>query len=269
MKKYICSLVIICLLPLAGKSQLAFIGYAEYGYSFFKYKSNELQVFLKDYNETYPTLTTPFKMKMGVAKGSYYKFGVGMGSNVMAILDLAIYEVTSNPLEARFADGSGRDIWTEHRNSNSVVGIRVGGTKEKPFFFQFDLDVSIQQTYIYSAYVYPDGSRSLGNEKLLNGVYGDFVGMGGLGMTAGYRIIGPLAFNVSVNYMFNMMRGTPQYHQYTDLNDVKPDMAPDYLPRDLDRYYTDPYTTENSISNDWRGWKFNFGLVAMIGNWEE
>ncbi|HTF05337.1 MAG TPA: hypothetical protein VK826_15010 [Bacteroidia bacterium] len=269
MKKFICSLAVLISASFAANAQLTFVGYAEYGYSFFKYKSDELQVFLTDYNETY-ALATPFPMKMGAARGPYYKIGVGIGdSKVMMVLDLAIYEVKTNPIEARFPNGTGRDLWVEHRNSNTNIGIRFGGSKQYPAWIQFDMCVSVQTTSIYLAYVYADGSRSLGNDKTLNGVYSNFAGLLGLGLTAGYRIIGPLGFNVSANYMFSLVQ-KPEYHQYTDLNNVKPEMTPDYIPRDNAMYTTDPFNgTENSISNDMRGWKFNAGLILMIGNWED
>lgn len=236
-----------------------------------KYKSDELQVFLAEYNRYQNTVTTPFKMKIGAATGTYYKFGVGMGDNrVQMVVDLAISNVKTNPLEARFGDGSGRDIWVEHRNSNSVVGVRFGGSKQYPAFVQFNMNLGVQQTYVYSAYVYPDGSRSLGLEKTLNGVYGDFSMAGGLGLGAGYRIIGPLAFYVSADYLWNGGKKNPQYHQYIDLNDVKPTMTQDYLPRNMDMYVNDPYNSiDNSISNDFRGWKFACGLSFIIGNWED
>lgn len=269
MKKLICAFVILFLLPKAGHSQLEFIGYVEYGYSVFKYKSDELPVFLATYN-SYHNPAKPFEMKLGPATGSYFKFGVGMGANCKMILDFTIYEVKTNPLEARFADGSGRDIWAEHRCSNTDIGIRFGGTKEVRPWIQFDMNIAIQTTSLYLAYVYADGSRSLGNEKTLNGVYSDFVGAGGIGVTGGYRIFGPLGVSVSAGYMFNLMRRTPEYHQYVDLNNVKATGTPDYLPRDFATYIASPYSgSDNSISNDFRGWKFTAGLVMSIGNWGE
>lgn len=267
MRKNIYLLLFCFMLPMIGKAQLGFVGYAEYGYSMFKYKSDELSVFLSSYNSYY-NLAKPFELKLGAAKGTYLKFGIGIGGNVKGVMDFTIYKAKTNPLEARFADGTGRDIWVEHRCSNTDIGVRFGGTKEVPLWVQIDMDIAIQVTSIYSAYVYADGSRSLGIEKNLNGVYSDFVGVGGLGLTAGCRIYGPLGISISANYMFNLMRGTPEYHQYSDLNDVKPLMQPDYLPRDMGTYINDPYNgTGNSISNDFRGWKFTGGLVLSIGDW--
>lgn len=268
MKKYFCSLLIFVALPVISNAQLEAVAYMEYGYSLFPYKSDELGIFLNSYN-AYHNPAKPFESKIGMAKGDYFKFGIGFGSGVKAILDLTIYKSKTKPLEARFANGTGRDIWVEHRTSNADIGIRFGGTKEVPAYVQIDMDLGILVTSIYSAYVYADGSRSLGIEKDLNGVYSNFVGVGGLGLTGGLRIYGPLGVSVSANYMFNLMRGRPEYHQYSDLNDVKPLSQPDYLPEDMNMYISDPYNASgNSISNDFRGWKFTAGLVLSIGDWE-
>lgn len=268
MKRYVFSFLILFVLPQVSKAQLEFIAYVEYGYSALKYKSDELPIFLTTYNE-YHNVSEPFKMKLGMATGPYFKIGVGMGANCKVILDYSLYQAKTNPVEARFSDGSGRDVWAEHRCANGDVGIRFGGTKEVKPWVQFDMNIAIQTSFIYSAYVYADGSRSLGTEKDLNGVYSSFVGAGGIGVTGGYMLFGPLGVSVSAGYMFNFSRRTPQYHQYTDLNNVKGSMQPDYLPESMSMYITDPYSgSDNSISNDFRGWKLNAGLTLSIGNWE-
>jgi len=267
MKKILSILLLSFMLPNAVKAQLEAIGYIEYGYSMFRYNSDELPVFLNSYNNYQPGLTQKFETKMPVATGDYLKFGVGIGANCKMILDFTVYKMKSGALEARFGNGTGRDIWFEHRCSNTDIGIRFGGTKEVKPWIQFDMNVAVQTTTIYSAYVYSDGSRSLGIEKTLNGVYSSFVFTGGIGVTGGYRIAGPLGVSVSGGYMFNGSRKHPEYYQFTDLNNVKPSMDPDYLPRDMATYIADPYNSGNAISNDFRGWKFTAGLVCSIGNW--
>lgn len=270
-KNIVCSFVFFAVLPVCLHAQDAGgIVYVQYGYCMMGYKSDELPVFLKSYNDYYSSiLSEPFEMKMGLAKGDYLKVGVGFGGIAQATIDLTIYKTKTNPLEARFADGSGRDIWAEHRLSVSDIGIRYGGTKKVPVFAQLDFDIGIQVDYLYSAYVYPDGTRSIGLDKDLNGVYDNFVLAGGTGFTVGYRL-GPVAVEVSGNYISNFERKHPENHQYEDLNDVKPDLTPDYIPRSMEMYITDPTAIiENSISDDFRGWKFTFGLTAVLGHWKE
>lgn len=267
-KKVLLSVLFLVSTVTVAQAQFVAMGYVEYGYSVLKFKSEELGVFLNSYNNYQPGLTQPFGLKIGAARGDYFKFGVGVGGeNTKMIMDFTIYKVKTNALEARFADGSGRDIWAEQRSSLFNIGVRFGGSREVPVWIQLDMLMGIQVSSIYSAYVYPDGSRSLGIEKDLNGVYSSFVFSGGGGITAGCRIIGPLGVSVSLNYLGNGSMRRPDYHQYWDGNDVK-ENQPDYLPRDMAMYVSDPNNSiENSISNDFRGWKFTAGLTMSIGDW--
>lgn len=266
MKKKCSWLLAVLLLPVILPAQLNIFGYAEYGYSIWNYKSDELNVFFDAYNNYQQGngLTKPFDGKMGLAKGSYFKFGVGIGSTAQMILDFGIMKSKSKPMEARFSDGSGRDIQVEHRNSNTTIGVRFGGTGDIPLWVQLNTDICIQTTTIHSFYVFPDGSRSLGLEHSLNGSYSDFTLAGGLGMAVGCRLFGPVNVSVQADYIFNFGRGTPEYHQYEDLQGFKD--VNTFLPRDMAMYVSQPYNaTENSISNDMRGLRFTAGIQVKLG----
>ena len=266
-RRIVCSLLLLTGACGVAKAELEPIVYMEFGYGFMKYKTDELPVFLTTYNAA-NNPAQPFTMKLGMARGAYVKFGAGIGGEVRCVLDITIYKTKTSPLEARFANGSGRDIWVEHRLSNSVVGIRFGGTKEVPVWAQLNINLGIQHSTIYSAYVFPDGSRSLGLEHTLNGAYTDFALCGGFGLSLGCRIAGPLGVSVTLNRIGNFERKKPEHHQYSDDNDVKPLSDPNFLPRDMGLYVTEPWnSTENSISNDFRGWQFTGGLVLSLGDW--
>lgn len=271
MKKKINWLLLAILLPVMVPAQLSFFGYAEYGYSFCNYKSEELNVFLDTYNNYQQAaggFTKGFDKKMGLAKGDYLKFGLGMGDRVQMVLDFAIMKNKTNPMEARFSDGSGRDIQVEHRNSNTNVGIRFGGTDEIRVWGQFNMNICIQRTTIHSIYVFPDGSRSFGAEHSLNGSYDDNILTGGPGFTLGYKIFGPVHIYAQADYMFNGGRKTPQYHQYEDLNEFKD--VNTFLPRDMNEYVSNPTNgTGNSISNDMRGWRFAAGIQVQLRKTED
>lgn len=267
--KFLCTCFALCVSAGTAKAEFEPIGYVEFGYAMLNYKTDELPVFLTSYN-AYQNVSQPFGMKLGAARGPYVKFGIGLGATCKMILDFTIYKAKTPPLSARFADGTGRDIWAEHRLSNTVVGVRFGDTKEFPAWAQFNVNVAVQATSLYLAYVYPDGSRSLGTERNLNGVYSDFSIAGGFGVSAGCRIIGPLGVSIGIDRIgVYERRKASEYHQYIDLNNVKDLMTPDYIPRDMGMYVSDPYNSiENSIGNDFRGWKFTAALTFSIGNWE-
>lgn len=266
--KFICTCFALCVFAGTAKADLEPIAYIECGYGMLRYKSDELPVFLASYN-AYQNVSQPFRMNIGAARGPYVKFGVGIGATCRMVLDFTIYKAKTPPLTARFADGTGRDIWAEHRLSNTIVGIRFGDTKEVRFWGQFNINIAVQASSLYSAYVYADGSRSLGTERNLNGVYSNHNIAGGLGLAMGYRIIGPLGISIAVDRIGVFERKKSiEYHKYTDLNNVKPDMQPDYIPRDMAMYVSDPYNSiENSIGNDFRGWKITAALTFSIGNW--
>jgi hypothetical protein len=265
-QKIVCSVLLLAGFSPVAKADLEPVMFVEFGYNFMKYKSDELGVFLNAYNSA-NNPDQPFGMKTGLARCPYLKVGVGIGGNVKCILDFAIYTAVTNPMEARFADGSGRDVWMEHRLSNTNVGIRFGGSKESPAWAQLNMNIGLQTTSIYTAFVFPDGSRSLGVDHTLNGVYSNFVFAGGLGMSAGCRLIGPLGLTITINRVWNFERKNPQYHQFTDNNDVKPSSQQQFLPRDMALYVSEPWNSDNSISNDFRGWQFTGGLILSIGDW--
>ena len=245
------------------KAQIYGQAYAEYGYSIFDYKSDEIVTFMESYNAVIAP-TTPFDLKVPSAHGDYLKFGLGFGSTVGMVLDLSIYKMRSPVMSARFSDGSGRDISWGLRNTITNVGLRFGGTKEIPVWGQVNIDVMIQHVSIYSAWVFPDGSSSLGRDHGMNGVYSDFNLIFGLGGSIGYRIAGPIALTASADYIGRGIdsKSHPEYHQYSDNNDVNNSTG--YVPRDVAAYNAGAYATENSISNDFRGFKFSVGVVLML-----
>ncbi len=266
--KKLSGFILLFLFPGLLAAQFKAFGFVEYGYSLCRYKGSELPVFLESYNAYYQPLglTTPFPTKLSIARGDYFKFGAGFGGDVQAVLDFAIYKNETHPIEARFADGSGRNIWMGLRNSNTTIGIRFGGVGDVPLWMQIDMALCIQHTTIHSEYVFADGSRSMGMDHWLNGSFNDFTLAGGGGLTAGCRIIGPLNISAHANYIFNFGRATPEYHTYDDSQDFKIDI-PSYLPRDMEKYISDPFNgIENSISNDVQGWRFTVALQLVFGN---
>lgn len=267
--KFLCTCFMICVFTGTAKAELEPIVFVEFGYASLKYKTDELPVFLNSYNSYQTTLTQQFEIGLKAARGPYVKFGVGIGATCRMILDFTIYTAKSPPISARFGDGTGRDIWVEHRLSNTNVGIRFGGTKEIPVWGQFNMNIAVQNSALYLAYVYPDGSYSFGNERNLNGVYSNFNIAGGFGLGLGCRILGPLGLSIGIDRIGVFERKKSiEYHKYSDLNNVKPTMTPDYIPRDMATYVSDPYNSiDNSIGNDFRGWKFTAGLTLSIGDW--
>lgn len=270
MRKKLPGLAFLILLPGLLTAQLRVFGFAEYGYSLYRYGGSELPVFLEAYNAYYQPfgLSTPFPTKLSLARGDYFKFGLGYGGDVQAVFDLAIYKNVTQPIEARFGDGSGRDIWMSLRTSNFTTGVRFGGVGDVPVWMQLDLDIGIQHATIHSAYVFPDGSRSMGMDHWLNGSFNDFTLFAGGGLTAGCRIIGPLNISAQANYIFNLGRSTPENHSYDDSQDFKIDL-PTYLPRDIGKYLSDPFATDNTISNDVQGWRFTVAVQLVFGNLQE
>lgn len=266
MKKILLPLLAV-FLPVLMTAQITFLGYAEYGYSLWNYKSEEIGVFFNAYN-TYQQsagLTKGFG-KLGPAKGDYLKFGLGFGGeNTQMIIDFGILKAKTEPVEARFSDNSGRDIVVEQRNSNTNIGVRFGGSKEIPVWAQLNLNLGIQATTIHSIYVFPDGSRSFGADHSLNGSYDNFIITGGPGVTLGCRIIGPVNLCVTADYFFNGGRKQPEYHQFEDLNEFKG--TNEFLPRDMNEYVNNPWNmTGNSISNDMRGFRFAFGIQVKFSS---
>jgi hypothetical protein len=258
-------LIAMIVLPFRGHSQAYGQAYVEYGYSIFDYKSDELVVFMQSYNQ-YFSPASPFDLKVPSAKGDYLKFGLGIGGNVGMVLDMCIYKAESSPMSVRYSNGSGRDISYGLRNTITNVGVRFGGTSEIPVWGQMNINTMIQHVTIKSEKVYPDGSKSLGRDQAMNGVFSDFNLIFGLGASVGFRVIGPLAITASADYIGRGIdsKSHPEYHQFDDNNDVN--NSSNYVPRDVGAYYAGSFATENSISNDLRGWKFSFGAVFMISS---
>ena len=250
--------------PLVGCfAQMGALGYIEYGYSISPYNSEQLKVFMTSYNDYYRP-DQPFSMNIPAAKGDYFKFGLGVGAGVKGVFDFTIYKCKSSPLEARYANGTGRDVWYEIRNTTSNVGVRFGGTNNVPVWFQVNINSMIQHITIGSAYVFADGSRSLGYDHSLNGLYTDFNLIFGLGIGAGWKIAGPVAVSGTIDYIGRGIdsKSHPEYHQYDDNQDIN--TSDRYIPQDLTAWTNGAFATENSIYNDFHGFRFTFGIQLML-----
>ncbi|MDQ3111094.1 MAG: hypothetical protein M3R17_14470, partial [Bacteroidota bacterium] len=202
--------------------------------------------------------TQPFKLKTGIATGRYFGFTFGMGGpecKMTLIIDR--YLMKSGHNEARFANGQGRDMWTEIKETSSEVGVQFNKGK---ITAGFEFVLSLRYVSIYSQYIFPDGSTSFGSDHTLNGVFEDLTFGPGLGINVGYKILPFLAFTVKSDYIFRVAKKHPEYHQYSDLQLFK-DI--DYLPRDFSNYNN--YSgSGNSISNDVSGLRFSFGIQFLL-----
>jgi hypothetical protein len=263
-------LIICCagiLLPFVSKAQFSFIGYAEAGYQIETTKSEQLLLFTKSYNdyETTQGLTTPFPDKIPAAHGTYMKFGLGIGGPACKmILDFGILKMETDPMSARFSDQTGRDISIGIRNSTTDVGIRFGGTDKFPVWGQFDMNIGILNYYIFSRFVFADGSRSLGAEHGLNGIYTDFTLAAGIGLTVGAHIYGPLNVFAHADILPNFNKQHPEYHEFEDLQEFKE--VNQYLPNDMASYAAgNNYQSENGITDDFKGKHFSFGIQLQFG----
>jgi hypothetical protein len=193
------------------------------------------------------------------------KFGLGIGGpNCKMILDFGILKMMSDPMSARFTDKTGRDLSIGIRNSNTDIGIRFGGGEDVPVWAQFDMNIFILNYSIYSRAVFADGSTSIASDHWLNGIYDDNIMSGGVGVTLGCRIIGPLNVFAHFDIVPNFGKKQPEYHQFEDLVEFK--QAFEYLPSDVASYNAgNNYASDNAISDDFVGKHFSFGIQLQVG----
>ncbi len=265
MKNKLFILLLLLSVSYSASAQLEFLFSGEAGVAGSTVKTNELPVFLTSYNSVNSGLTQQFVMKQGMAKGNYYHFIAGIGEKqCMMTLGLGRYLVTTNPNEARYADGTGRNISTEIRDASTEVGVRF--QKDK-FVAGVQFVISIRTVSIYSEYVFADGSKSLGFDHTLNGVYDNSAFGPGLGFNFGYRLFPCVYLVAKADYIFRTAKKHPEYHQFDDLQDFR--SGQNYLPRDLNMYINDPYNgIGNSISHDIRGLRFGIGLQICLATFE-
>jgi hypothetical protein len=266
MKNKLFFLLTLLSVSFTANAQLGFIFSVDAGFAGSTVKTAELPVFLTSYNEANASgLTKQFGMKQGLATGRYFNFMLGMGGEITKMtLGFGRYLVSTPHNEARYADGSGRDIWTEVKDASTEVGIR---TDFKRLSLGFQMILSLRTVSIYSQYVFPDDSRSLGFDHTLNGVYEDFNFGPGLGANVNVRVFRFLYVTAKADYIFTVGKSHPEYHQFDDLQDFR--TSQNYLPRDVNMYVTDPYnSTGNSISNDIHGLRFAFGVQFYFNSFD-
>lgn len=246
----------------SANAQLSFIFSSEAGFGGSTVKTKELPVFLASYNEVNTGLSKPFEMKQGMATGTYFHFMVGMGGEKTKMtLGFGRYLVTTSPNQARYADGTGRDISTEIKDASTEVGIR---TDFKKLTVGFNLVISLRTVSIYSEYVFADGSKSMGFDHSLNGVYDNFSFGPGLGFNVGYQVLPKIYIVAKADYIFASDKSHPEYKQFMDLQDFRT-FIPDYLPRDVNEYANNPFNgIDNSISNDIKGLRFGIGIQVCF-----
>lgn len=266
MKNKLFLLLFLLSTSFTANAQLAFMCSFEGGFGGSTVKTNELPVFLASYNTENTGLTRSFEMKQGLATGKYFHFMIGMGGDITKMtLGFGRYLVTTSANEARYADGSGRDIRTEIKDASTEIGIR---TDIKKLTVGFNMVISLRTVSIYSEYIFADGSKSMGFDHSLNGVYDNFNFGPGLGLNIGYRVLPYVYIVAKADYIFAVGKSHPEYHTFDDLQDFRT-LMPDYLPRDVAEYSVNPFNgINNSISNDIHGLRFGVGIQICLSNQE-
>jgi hypothetical protein len=268
-KRKLSALFILAFLPAVVSAQFVAFAVVGYGFGYNKYHSDELGVFFDTYNAFHGSnLSKPFENKIGMSHGQYWQVGAGIGGEaVQMVVTVEVIKTKTKAIEARFADGTGRDIWMSYRTSNSSVGIRFGDPNKFRVWGQFDMDIGIQVIDINSEYVFKDGSKSFGTDHTLNGRFTNFDFALGLGAEIGVKIVGPLHAVASFHWVAPNSKKSREYHQFTDLQDWNL-YQQNFLPRDMDTYINDPTNgSGNSIHYDFRGTRFTVGLQLALGSY--
>jgi hypothetical protein len=238
-------------------AQILIVPYIEVGYGMGSTKSKEVGIFLEAYNNYYASqgLTAPFDPDMGLAGGRFYHIGVAAGGEEFkAYMGMGQYKLTTRANEARFSNGVGRDIKVELKDFDCDVGFRA---EKGPIVFGGQVDIILRNTSIYSWYVFKDGSKSLGGDHSLNGIYSDFNLGAGIGLTAGIKIAVVYVL-FKADYIGQIdQKSHPEYHQFHDFEYF----TDNYIPREIGgSTYSD-----NAISNDIKGWRFGISLEILLG----
>jgi hypothetical protein len=245
-------------IPLCIRAQFALSFSAEGGFAGSTVKTEELPVFFGAYNNYYASssLQKTFKTDIGMATGKYMHFVVGFGGEkCKSTIGFGRYLLNTPHDEVRFSNGEGRDVWLEIKEATSEVGLKFDLGR---FTIGTQFDMVLRTNSIYSQYIFRDGSTSIGDEHVLNGVFSNNRLQVGFGGNLAFRVIKNVALIARFDYIMKTDDKHPGYHQYEDLQNWK-DI--DYLPRDFNEYFNNPYNmTENSISNDVRGLRFGFGV---------
>ncbi len=244
--------ILLAVFPFCLNAQLGFMFSVEAGFAGSTIKSAQIPAFLAYYNGTNGSqgLSQPFKEKNGMATGKYFGFTVGMGGpecKGTLIIDRYIMNTAKN--EARFTDGSGRNIWTEIKETSSEVGVNFYQGK---FVAGFEMVIALRYVSVYSEFVFPDGSTSMGNDHSLNGVYQDLTFGPGLGINVGYKVLPFLVVAAKSDMIFRATKQHPEYHQFSDLQNFKTD---ENLP--------------GGVNDDVWGLRFGIGLTFLLSSKDE
>ncbi|CAN5139070.1 hypothetical protein BH09BAC5_BH09BAC5_08960 [soil metagenome] len=249
--------ILLTALPFCANAQLGFMLSVEGGFAGSTVNSKQIPAFLAGYNlnNAAPEFTQPFKEKNGLAKGRYLGFTLGMGgAECKMALIIDFYKMSTPKNEARFSNGYGRNVWTEIKETSSEVGVNFYQGK---FVAGFEFVISLRTNSIYSEYVFPDGSTSMGNDHSLNGIYSDLTFGPGIGINVGYKILPFLVATAKSDYIFGVSGQHPEYHQYSDLQNFK-------TIENLPQTYTTSPGSGNAVYNDIKGLRFSFGLTFLL-----
>jgi hypothetical protein len=256
MKKKIIFLLIAAF-PFAANAQLGVLFSVEGGFAGSTIKSDQVPAFLTAYNanNAAPGFTQPFEVKNGLATGKFLGFSLGIGgAKCKSLLIIDWYKMSTPKNEARFSNGYGRNVWTEIKETSSEVGVNFYPGK---FVAGFEMVLSLRTNSIYSEYVFPDGSTSMGSDHDLNGVYDELTFGPGLGINIGYKILPWLVATAKTDYIFGVNKQHPEYHQFSDLQNFK---TIENLPMD----FSSSAGSDNAVYDDIKGLRFGFGLTILL-----
>ncbi len=261
------SILLLWFFPTRSQAQISL----QTGYGIYKFKSSGFEKFFDSYNSMNASNASElFKEDFSNATGFGWRIGYvyakeEFGLYMNAATGSSTYR-TSNTFT--FINNSKRELALKVNDWSTDLSIGIGNTY---FHIAPVVGFYLRSNTAYMGYIYTDGTKSYGLEKLMNGIFTAtrFSGAYGAEVGAGMKYVN-IIFKAVRSYKPFGYDGSPERQDYykdlTDYKNYNPNGAgspSSYIPENIPFFLTDQLASESANNfvhlND-HGWHYSIGL---------
>jgi hypothetical protein len=244
------------------------------GYGMYNLKAPGFQIFFNTYNNYFAAdIKTPFKDDFSPAFGFWWRAGYCFSNNDPGFYLNAITGVskfnTKNTVTLSNDDQREVKLSVSDWSTDLILGFGSNTFHVAPVGSFY-----LRNNRAYNGFIYTDGTKSYGTEKILNGIFSASRFSTSFGAEVGFGIkqLNLICRATKINKPFEKDGSTylDYYKDFVDFKDFNPVAAhnpTEYFPADVEFFQNDQLASESANNmvyiND-RGWQISIGVQINL-----
>ncbi len=264
MKRFI--LISILLISQYSFAQFPIMVGPTIGLGFSKMKHHDFEQFTESYNQVIQATDTYMEDLKSPRFSSAFSFGIQAVIGP-AFLDWG-YTKSRASSSVDFKYNQSRSFDFKRREGNYFFGVGWA-SPEDMYFFSIGGGLNLMLTSIESRYIYSNGVESLGEERVLNGIYSTTALKFSTGARFGAIIEEVLGISLKVDYLFKKGSGADlTYYDFSDGTVFSGGYSWDRIPLSYDPSMLDLPTSEVGLRDFRSDLRLTLALTFFIGSTE-